>query len=406
MSFGTRVGGLTDPAGDDNGPGTYTYPTNSAFAKGGFDLTALDVFIDGDDAIFVAKIAGEIVNPWGGDEISHQRFNVYLGNGQTTTAHALPGTNLDTAGGWDVAVVGDGRFDSAGTYAPGATAPTVHGDMLAVAETHQIAVVVPACGARRDRPADRPLRRRDVRQRRGRRGPRLHPSRLRRRLLEQPAGRLQLDQGVPLRRRRGRLGRHARPRHRHPRPERDRRDRRLRPDPGAGPRLARRSRRRSCRCCASTSRPPAPARPAPSAARCPRRCRCRSAPRPRSAPFTPGADRTYDATTTATVTSSAGDATLSVTDPSSTATGRLVNGSFALDEPLQARASSAGGTGSSAFAPLSTTAGNPLTLLTYTGPIANDTVTIGFRQHIAANQALRTGNYAKTLTFTLSTTTP
>src|SRR4029079_79177 len=43
-SFGTRVGGFTDPAGDDNGPGTYTYPTNSAFAKGGFDLTGLNVF--------------------------------------------------------------------------------------------------------------------------------------------------------------------------------------------------------------------------------------------------------------------------------------------------------------------------------------------------------------------------
>src|SRR4051812_18997999 len=143
VAFGTRVGGFTDPAGDDNGPGTYTYPTNSAFAKGGFDLTALDVFTDGEDAIFVARIAGEVVNPWGGDEISHQRFNVYLGNGQGASAHALPGTNLDTAGGWNVAVVGDGRFDSAGTYAPGATSPTVHGDMLAVPETHQIAVVVP-----------------------------------------------------------------------------------------------------------------------------------------------------------------------------------------------------------------------------------------------------------------------
>ena len=40
------------------------------------------------------------------------------------------------------------------------------------------------------------------------------------------------------------------------------------------------------------------------------------------------------------------------------------------------------------------------------GPVSNDTVTIGFRQHIAANQALRTGAYSKTLTFTLSTTTP
>ncbi len=116
--------------------------------------------------------------------------------------------------------------------------------------------------------------------------------------------------------------------------------------------------------------------------------------------FTPGVDRNYEAATTANVISTAGDATLSVTDPSSNATGRLVNGSFALTEPLQARANSG------AFAPLSTTAGSPLTLLTYAGPVSNDAVSIGFRQHIGASQALRTGAYNKTLTFTLSTTTP
>ena len=120
--------------------------------------------------------------------------------------------------------------------------------------------------------------------------------------------------------------------------------------------------------------------------------------------FTPGAERTYDATTTATVTSSAGDATLSVTDPSNTATGRLVNGSYALDEPLQARASR--GTGSAPSRRCPRPPGARSTLLTYAGPVANDTVTVGFRQHIAANQALRTGSYTKTLTFTLSTTTP
>jgi hypothetical protein len=116
--------------------------------------------------------------------------------------------------------------------------------------------------------------------------------------------------------------------------------------------------------------------------------------------FTAGLDKSYDASTTATVVSTAGDATLSVSDPSSTATGRLVNGAFALGEPLQARANAG------AFAPLSTTAGAPLALLTYSAPVSNDAVTIGFRQHIAANQALRTGAYNKTLTFTLSTTTP
>jgi hypothetical protein len=116
--------------------------------------------------------------------------------------------------------------------------------------------------------------------------------------------------------------------------------------------------------------------------------------------FMPGTDRDYTATTTATVLSTAGDATLSVSDPSSNATGRLVNGAFALAEPLQARANS------SAFAPLSTTAGSALALLSYTGPASNDTVNLAFRQHLAADQALRTGNYSKTLTFTLSTTTP
>ena len=116
-------------------------------------------------------------------------------------------------------------------------------------------------------------------------------------------------------------------------------------------------------------------------------------------PFTPGVAKDYLANTTATVTSTAGDATLSVQDPSSTATGRLVNGTYALTEPLQANANGA------AFAPLSTN-GLPLALLTYTGPASNNQLTIGFKQPIAATQPLRTGTYSKTLTYTLSTTNP
>ena len=48
--------------------------------------------------------------------------------------------------------------------------------------------------------------------------------------------------------------------------------------------------------------------------------------------FTPGVARTYDASTTANVISTAGDATLSVADPSPAATGRLVNGTFSLPQ--------------------------------------------------------------------------
>ena len=67
-------------------------------------------------------------------------------------------------------------------------------------------------------------------------------------------------------------------------------------------------------------------------------------------------------------------------------------------------ASSAGGAGG-ALAPLSSD-GSPLPLLTYTGPVSNDAVSITFRQSIGASEALRTGSYSKTLTFTLSTTNP
>jgi len=43
---------------------------------------------------------------------------------------------------------------------------------------------------------------------------------------------------------------------------------------------------------------------------------------------------------------------------------------------------------------------------TWAAPTSNEVVPVTFGQHIGANDALRTGSYSKTLTFTLSTTTP
>jgi hypothetical protein len=120
--------------------------------------------------------------------------------------------------------------------------------------------------------------------------------------------------------------------------------------------------------------------------------------------FTPGVARDYFATTTATVISTAGDAVLSVADPSSVATGHLVNGAFSLPRPLQARARNAANT-STAYNNVGSSA-SPLNLLSYDGPISNDAVALEFKQTIGAADPLRTGTYSKTLTFTLSTTTP
>jgi autotransporter-associated beta strand protein len=100
--------------------------------------------------------------------------------------------------------------------------------------------------------------------------------------------------------------------------------------------------------------------------------------------FTPGVAKEYTASTSATVLSTAGDATLTVADPSTIAPGHLVNGAFSLPQPLQ-------GLG---------------VVKTWTAPTSNEVVPVTFKQAIGATDPLRTGTYAKTLTFTLSTTTP
>jgi amidase len=95
--------------------------------------------------------------------------------------------------------------------------------------------------------------------------------------------------------------------------------------------------------------------------------------------FTPGVGKEYTAQTTANVISTAGDAALTVSDP-----GHLANGAFTLPQPLRVE-----------LAPAS-----------WTGPVSNAAAAITFKQAIGATDALRTGSYSRTLTFTLSTTTP
>jgi hypothetical protein len=113
--------------------------------------------------------------------------------------------------------------------------------------------------------------------------------------------------------------------------------------------------------------------------------------------FVPGTTREYTATARATVTTSTGDATLSVSDKTGNDPGHLVNGTARLQQPLQVRA------GNGPFGNLSSA---PLDLMTFDGPVSNEAVTLGFRQSIHSSEELRSGGYHKTLTFTLSTTSP
>jgi PKD repeat protein len=120
--------------------------------------------------------------------------------------------------------------------------------------------------------------------------------------------------------------------------------------------------------------------------------------------FTPSLEKDYTASTTASVLSTAGSAQLTVADFSTASTGHLVNADYTLPSPLMARATSTKGAGG-ALANVGGSAA-PTPLLTYTGAANDPAVTLEFQQHVASTDPLRAGKYSKTLTFTLSTTTP
>ena len=113
-------------------------------------------------------------------------------------------------------------------------------------------------------------------------------------------------------------------------------------------------------------------------------------------PLIPGVAKDYTASLAAKVTSSSPTTSLTAVDPSTNAPGHLVNGAAALPQALQV---AAGGP----FAPIG---GTPALLKSWTGPLANDAVTLQFKQPVSATDKLVAGHYSKRITFTLSATTP
>jgi hypothetical protein len=104
-----------DPAGDDNGPGQYVYPTDKVYKAGSFDLTRFEVVPSGDTVELRVGVNSSIEDPWesrawGGNGFSVQMAVVFIdtdhqkGSGQRD---GLPGLNVRFAEdeAWDRAVI-------------------------------------------------------------------------------------------------------------------------------------------------------------------------------------------------------------------------------------------------------------------------------------------------------------
>jgi carbohydrate-binding DOMON domain-containing protein len=101
---------VEDPAGDDNGPGTYTYPQDSAFKAGVFDIVGFTAAETDRELVFSFTMKSPIDNPWGSAiRLSLQTFDIYIDidPGKSTGARALlEGRNaaLEKSNGWDYAI--------------------------------------------------------------------------------------------------------------------------------------------------------------------------------------------------------------------------------------------------------------------------------------------------------------
>ncbi|MET1160653.1 MAG: glucodextranase DOMON-like domain-containing protein [Thermoprotei archaeon] len=84
---------VTDPEGDDRGPGYYGYPGNEVFVPGVFDLTKFEVYVEDNDVVFKVYVKNLGGNPWSGPNgFCLQYVHIYV----RTTA-PLP-VRMDTIG--------------------------------------------------------------------------------------------------------------------------------------------------------------------------------------------------------------------------------------------------------------------------------------------------------------------
>jgi carbohydrate-binding DOMON domain-containing protein len=99
-----------DPAGDDNGPGKYVYPTDPVYKSGSFDLTQLRVKQAADKVTFEISVNSDLEDPWQMPQpanFSVQMAIVFVKTAKGGHTKGIPGTNVQFAPGeeWNKVVI-------------------------------------------------------------------------------------------------------------------------------------------------------------------------------------------------------------------------------------------------------------------------------------------------------------
>ena len=142
---GTTVLDVTDPTGDDNGPGTFQHPTSADFVAGSFDITRVQVITSGSQVFLRTTL--RTLTPTFGNVIGAQMLDIYVhspGGGATSTAAAFPQRNytIAPADAWTQRIEVQGFASPAWVDANGNSVGTA--TVLSSEATKTITIVLPA----------------------------------------------------------------------------------------------------------------------------------------------------------------------------------------------------------------------------------------------------------------------
>jgi len=92
---GTKILDITDPSGDDNGPGNYAYPTAGDFRAGAFDITDFQVYDDSaGSGNIIFRVQTRDLSPTFGSPLGAQLVDVYVHDPGAATSDTSKGASF------------------------------------------------------------------------------------------------------------------------------------------------------------------------------------------------------------------------------------------------------------------------------------------------------------------------
>lgn len=100
-----------DPAGDDDGPGGYSYPTDAVYKRGSFDLVGFTLKVNGAKTDVSVNVNANLEDPWSmGGGFATQMVFIFIdkdGKEGSGSTKVLPGLNVEfaPASAWEKVII-------------------------------------------------------------------------------------------------------------------------------------------------------------------------------------------------------------------------------------------------------------------------------------------------------------